>query len=63
MDPDGKKIFTESQKATAQFTLNTNKTTDEPVTAAGIKAKIAELQKQLALIEVQIGCISLEYRL
>ena len=56
LDPQGKKLYTEdSQPGTSQFTLNTHSTTQEALTgmtAPAIRAKIAELQKHLAHIEV-----------
>ena len=52
-DPDGKNTITGSQAATMQFTITKPLPGDEHITtAAGIKAKIAELHKQLDLLEV-----------
>ena len=52
-DPEGKKVFTDSQPTTSHFTIS-HHTQDIPssLTIPDIKAKIAELQKQLAILEV-----------
>ena len=52
-DPEGKKVFTDSQPTTSHFTIS-HQTQDMPssaLTIPDIKAKIAELQKQLAVLE------------
>ena len=55
-DPEGKKVFTDSQPTTSHFTIS-HHTQDIPssLTIPDIKAKIAELQKQLAILEVTIN--------
>ena len=52
-DPEGKKVFTESQPTTSHFTIS-HRTQDSTgsLTIPDIKAKITELQKQLTLLEV-----------
>lgn len=56
-DPEGKTLFTDSQPATSHFTIS-HHTQDIPTAGLGsltvpeIKAKIAELQKQLVLQKV-----------
>ena len=52
-DPEGKKVFTESQPTTTHFTIS-HHTQDSTgsLSIPDIKAKIAELQKQLTLLEV-----------
>lgn len=56
-DPEGEKVFTESQPATSHFTIPSELTCTEDssgsMTVADLKAKIAELQKQLTQLEVQ----------
>ena len=53
-DPEGKKIFTDSQPTTSHFTISHHKQDilSSILTIPDIKAKIAELQKQLAVLEV-----------
>ena len=62
IDPEGKTIFKDSQPPTGQFILTgggggTNRSQDKtldtvPLTAPAIRARITELQEQLALLEV-----------
>ena len=47
MDPEGENLCTDSQHWTSQFTV-----TQSAPTVSGLKAKIAELQKQLTILEV-----------
>ena len=53
-DPEGKRVFTDSQPTTTHFTISHHTTQDTPslLTIPDIKARIAELQKQLASLEV-----------
>ena len=50
MDPEGKNLCTDSHHWTSQFNVTQN-----TLTVPGIRAKIAELQKQLAVLEVNIS--------
>ena len=52
-DPEGKKVFTDSQPTTTHFTIS-HYTQDTSLTIPDIKARIAELQKQLAHLEVRL---------
>jgi hypothetical protein len=56
MDPEGSNMCTDSQHWTSQFTV-----TKSTSTVSGLKAKIAELQKQLAVIEVDILRVDLQH--
>ena len=51
MDPEGNNLCTDSQHWTSQFAVTPWPSTP---TISGLKAKIAELQKQLAVLEVNI---------
>ena len=53
MDPEGNNLCTGSQHWTSQFAVS-----QSAPTVSGLKAKIAELQKQLAVLEVNIIILS-----